>query len=62
MKDELGIRANNWNTINDARGPIIDWIDYYNNDRYQLGLLKMAPAEYYYYLTTGKYPKSMQQG
>ena len=61
MKDELGIRSRNWNTIDDARGPIDDWMDYYNNDRYQLGLDKMAPAEYYHNLLTGEYPESMQQ-
>ena len=59
MKDELGIRSRNWNTLDDAQGPIDDWMDYYNNDRYQLGLQKMAPAEYYQYLITGKYPEPM---
>jgi len=59
MKDELGIRARTWRSIEDARGPIDDWMDYYNHDRYQLGLKKMAPAEYYQYLMTGEYPKSM---
>jgi len=35
---------------------IDDWIDYYNNDRYQWDLAKLAPAEYYRYVTTGEYP------
>ena len=59
MKDDLQVRSRNWNTIQEAESAISDWMDYYNNDRYQLGLQKMAPAEYYQYLTTGKYPKPL---
>lgn len=33
-----------------------DWIDYYNNDRYQWQLAKLSPNEFYTYLTTGVYP------
>jgi len=33
-----------------------DWIDYYNKDRGQWDLLKLAPSEYYEYLQTGIYP------
>ena len=35
---------------------IDDWIDYYNNERYQWDLAKLAPSEYYIYITTGVYP------
>lgn len=35
---------------------IDDWMEYYNKDRYQWGLAKLAPDEYYQYITTGKYP------
>ena len=59
MKDELGIHSRGWNTIEEARTAIDDWMDYYNKDRYQRGLQKMAPTEYYQYLVTGKYPESM---
>ena len=59
MKDELEVHAQNWNTIGEASAAIDDWMDYYNHDRYQLGLQKMAPAEYYQYLTIGKYPEPM---
>ena len=59
MKDELGISSRKWVTIEDARAPIDDWIDYYNKDRYQMGLQKMSPQEYYIFLTEGKYPESM---
>ena len=59
MKDELGVRSRRWKTLTDAQGPIEDWMDYYNNDRYQRGLQKMAPREYYIFLTEGKYPETM---
>lgn len=35
---------------------IDDWMDYYNNDRYQWQLAKLSPNEYYNYITTGIYP------
>lgn len=35
---------------------IADWIDYYNNDRPQWGLLKLTPKEFYAYQQTGEYP------
>lgn len=35
---------------------INDWIDYYSNDRYQWGLAKLSPTEYFAYVTTGVYP------
>ena len=33
-----------------------DGKDYYNNDRYQWGLAKLSPREFYEYLMTGEYP------
>ena len=56
MKDELAIRSRKWTTIEDARGPIHDWMDYYNNERYQWQLAKLSPIEYYDYCMTGRYP------
>ena len=35
---------------------IDDWIDYYNNERYQWKLAKLSPNEYYDYIITGEYP------
>jgi len=35
---------------------IHDWIDYYNKDRYQWGLAKLSPDEFYEYCKTGVYP------
>ena len=33
--------------------------DYYNNERYQWNLARLAPTKYYRYLMTGKYPLSV---
>ena len=35
---------------------IDDYMDYYNNDRYQWGLAKLSPNQYATYLKTGEYP------
>ena len=54
MKDEIDI--SNCQTHNDVVSVIDDWIDYYNNDRYQWELARLSPNEYYQYVTTGAYP------
>lgn len=59
MKEELRSRFKDWQTFDEVKADIDDWMDYYNNDRYQLGLNKLAPNEYYQYITTGNYPKLM---
>lgn len=54
MKDEVdlsGIRD-----FPDAKAVIDDWIDHYNNDRYQWQLARLSPNEYYTYIMTGEYP------
>lgn len=56
MKDELKDKKDNWLTIEDVKASIDDWIDYYNNDRYQWDLAKLSPNEFYTYITTGEYP------
>lgn len=59
MKDELRVASATWKTYEEVSVSIDDWMDYYNNDRYQLRLKKMSPNEYYNYILTGKYPVSM---
>lgn len=59
MKDELRNCIRSWKTIDDVSADIDDWMDYYNNDRYQMGLMKLSPNEYYKLITTGEYPDSM---
>jgi len=40
---------------------IDDWIDYYNNERYQWDLAKLSPNEFYEYCITGIYPLPVYQ-
>lgn len=54
MKDEIDISE--CETYEQILAVITDWTDYYNNERYQWDLAKLAPKEYYRYLNTGKYP------
>ena len=54
MKDEVDLST--CKTFEDVKKIIEDWMDYYNNDRYQWDLAKLSPTEYYRYITTGEYP------
>lgn len=54
MKDEIDLR--HCFSHEQVKLIIDDWIDYYNNERYQWGLARLSPNEYYEYLTTGVYP------
>ncbi|MDE6456886.1 MAG: IS3 family transposase [Dysosmobacter sp.] len=56
MKDELAHEIAGWSSFEDVRRSIGNWIDYYNNDRYQWDLAKLSPNEYYHYLLSGIYP------
>ena len=54
MKDELRIHRDM--SFEEIQAEIDDWMDYYNNDRYQWSLAKLSPREFYEYLMTGEYP------
>lgn len=54
MKDE--IHLDNCNTFEELKSVIDDYMDYYNNDRYQWDLAKLSPNQYDEYLRTGIYP------
>lgn len=54
MKDE--IHLNRCNSFLDLKIEIDDYMDYYNNDRYQWNLAKLSPNQYDIYLKTGDYP------
>lgn len=54
MKDEIDISQ--CITFEEIQQVISDWTDYYNNERYQWNLARLAPREYYKYLVTAKYP------
>ena len=54
MKDEINISK--CKTFEDVKDIIDTYINYYNNERPQLGLAKLTPNEYYKYCITGNYP------
>jgi transposase InsO family protein len=54
MKDEIDLSS--CRTHEDVVALLNDWIDYYNNDRFQWDLAKLSPNEYYEYCQTGIYP------
>lgn len=56
MKDELAEKIPSWTCFLDAKADIDDWMDYYNNDRYQWQLAKLSPNQYYNYIQTGIHP------
>jgi transposase InsO family protein len=57
MKDEIDIRG--CRTHRDLCVVIEDWMEYYNNDRYQWDLARLSPNEYEKYINTGEYPLSV---
>lgn len=59
MKDELAPYIKGWKTFQDVEERIADWMDYYNNDRYQTSLKGMSPNEYYHYIVTGDLPAAL---
>ncbi len=59
MKDEIKYEIAMMKTFDEVKAKIDDWIDYYNNDRYQWELAKLSPKEFYQYATTGVYPLSV---
>lgn len=56
MKDHIGDKLKDCIMYCEVLAIINDWMDYYNNDRYQWELAKLSPNEYYQYITTGIYP------
>lgn len=59
MKDELRPYIKGWKTFQEVKERINDYMDYYNNDRYQTILKWMSPNEYYHYLVTGQLPPAL---
>lgn len=54
MKDEIDLSR--CQTHEQVAVLIEDWIDYYNNDRYQWDLEKLSPNEYWQYICSGIHP------
>ena len=59
MKGELSEKKSSWTSFEKVCADIDDWMDYYNNDRGQWNLEKLAPNEFYNYTTTGINPLSI---
>lgn len=59
MKDEIMTAIRNAKSFDEIKAIIDDWIDYYNNERYQWDLQKLSPSEFYKYKLTGEYPLPM---
>lgn len=58
MKDEIREEVCRMKSFEEVEAKIDDWMDYYNNDRYQWDLIKLSPKEYYRYTESGIYPLS----
>ena len=56
MKDEIADEISKCDYFEEVKAVVDDWMDYYNNDRYQWDLEKLSPREYYQYRLTGVYP------
>jgi transposase InsO family protein len=56
MKDEIAYEIAKKGSFSEVKALVDDWMDYYNNERYQWSLAKLSPCEYYRYVTTGFYP------
>lgn len=56
MKDEIRDLVADCESCERVAAVVDDWMDYYNNDRYQWELEKLSPQEYYRYCQTGVYP------
>ena len=56
MKDEISEIIADCTSYCEVVSVVNDWMDYYNNDRYQWDLKKLSPREYYKYSLTGIYP------
>jgi len=54
MKDHLELK--NIDTFEKIKAEIVEFIDYYNNDRPQWNLAKLTPIQYYQFYQSGVYP------
>lgn len=54
MKDEIHI--DKCSTFIELKSEVDNYMDYYNNDRYQWDLAKLSPNQYFRYMETGEYP------
>lgn len=56
MKDHIGDKIKQCTEFPEVKSIVDDYIDYYNNEKYQWELAKLSPNEYYQFYITGEYP------
>ena len=56
MKDHIKEKLKSASDFQQVKILVDDYIDYYNNERYQWQLAKLSPNEYYQFCQTGEYP------
>ena len=56
MKDHIKAKLADCTEFAEVQSLIDDYMDYYNNHRYQWNLAKLSPNEFYHFVTTGVYP------
>lgn len=56
MKDLVKDKLTAATEFHEVKAIVDDYMDYYNNDKYQWSLCKLSPNEYYQFITTGEYP------
>lgn len=56
MKDDIKKEIKAARTFHEVKEIVNEWIEYYNHDRYQWDLAKLAPCEFYRFVMTGEYP------
>ena len=56
MKDEMHLER--CKSFKELKNEIDDYMDYYNNDRYQWGLAKLSPNQYAQHLQSAIYPEN----
>ncbi len=56
MKDHIKERLGACTDISEVVALVDEYIDYYNNQRYQWHLAKLSPNEFYQFCLTGEYP------
>ena len=61
MKDHVKDKIKSSRTYDEAVAIIDDYMDYYNNDKYQWELAKLAPNEFYEFCITGVYPLEVEK-
>lgn len=56
MKDEIGNKVKSSSSFIELQSLIDEYMDYYNNYRYQYNLAKLSPNQYHQYYLSGMYP------